>query len=70
MITPLEIVDRPTDPYRIIGILEELRRVWSIEPRKTLGEFLAEVCHKEYKNRPIYEITDDELLAAIQNYNT
>lgn len=70
-ITPIEIVDRPTDPYRIICILEELRKVWGLEPGKTLGQILADVLRNEYRDDKISfisGITDDELVAAIQNY--
>jgi hypothetical protein len=68
IITSIEIVDRPTDPYRIVGILEELRRVWNIESKKTLGQIFYQIIDKEYELDYITEITDDELLAAIQNY--
>jgi hypothetical protein len=68
LITPIEIVDKPTDPYRITCILEELRKVWNKNPERTLGEIIAAILEREYKPVYLTYITDDEFLAAIQNY--
>ena|ERR1700690_1546366 len=70
-ISPKEIAERPTDPYRVIPFLEELRHVWDKSPEKTFGQTLARILHDEYgydKTGFIESITDDELLASIQNY--
>lgn len=67
-IAPIEIVDNPTDPYRIVCMLEELRRVWDKEPKRTLGEILRQILKSEWDGYEIYSITDDEIVAAIQNY--
>lgn len=68
LILPVDVADNPTDPYRIVPILEELRKVWNKEPKRTFGEILALVIDKEFELDYITEITDDEFLAAIQNY--
>lgn len=68
-ITPLEIADRPTDPYRIVGILEEVRRAWDKEAHLSLGEFLAQIAGKEYTEEYLIKMKDDELIAAIQNFS-
>jgi uncharacterized protein YihD (DUF1040 family) len=67
-ISPKEVAERPTDPYRIIGILEELRRCWDKSPNKTLGQILRRVVETEYQGDTVYTLHDDELLACIQNY--
>jgi hypothetical protein len=68
LIKPIDIVDNPTDPYRIVPILEEIRIIWSEEPKRTLGQVLTRVIDKEFELDYMAEITDDELLAALQNY--
>lgn len=68
LIKPIDIVDNPTDPYRIIPILEEIRKIWNEEPKRTLGQVLTRVIDKEFELDYMAEITDDELLAALQNY--
>lgn len=68
LIKPIDIVDNPTDPYRIVPILEEIRKIWNEEPKKTLGQVLTRAIDKEFELDYMAEITDDELLAALQNY--
>jgi len=68
LIKPIDIVDNPIDPYRIVPILEEIRIIWNEEPKRTLGQVLTRVIDKEFELDYMAEITDDELLAALQNY--
>lgn len=68
LINPIDIVDNPTDPYRIIPILEEIRKIWNEEPKRTLGQVLTRIIDKEFELDYMAEITDDELLAVLQNY--
>lgn len=67
IITPLEIVDKPQDPYRIAPILEELRTIWSNKSSMTFGEVVCMIINKEYELDHLQEMSDDEFLAAIQN---
>lgn len=66
-ILPSEVAQYPSDPYRIIPILEEIRKVWDKEPGKTLGQILAATLYPKYSPHDIYTIFDDEFLAALQN---
>lgn len=68
LIKPIDIVNNPTDPYRIVPILEEIRKIWNEEPKRTLGQVMTRVIDKEFELDYMAEITDDELLAALQNY--
>lgn len=68
LIKPIDIVDNPTDPYRIVPILEEIRVIWNEESKRTLGQVLTRAIDKEFELDYMAEITDDELLAALQNY--
>lgn len=68
-ITPIDIVDRPVDPYRIIPILEEFRKIWEKHPKDTFCQIISRISEKEYSRDYAIYMTDDELIAAIQNYN-
>lgn len=68
MISPKEISENPSDPLRIGLILYELRGLWIENPNLTLGQLLRRVIENEYNKEYFYTMTDDELVAAIQNY--
>lgn len=70
LISPKEIAEYPTDPYRIIPLLDEIRRVWDNEPGKTLCQILLSIIEPEFTAHDIYNLSDDEFLAALQNYRS
>ena len=72
LISPKDIANNPTDPYRIIPFLEEVRRIWDTESGKTFAQILRLILNDEFvlaewNNNTIFELSDDEFLAALQN---
>jgi hypothetical protein len=67
LISPKDIATNPTDPYRIVPFLEEVRRLWDTEPGKTFAQICCRIVETEFHAEYIKEISDGEFLAALQN---
>ena len=68
LITPEEVRENPTDPYRIIPILEEFRRAWEKNPEESFIRTLVRIVAIEDVVIDARLITDDLFINAIGKY--